>query len=80
MASLDSKGEIVPRELPNPEETLLRKGENRVGGGELGSLIVLTILDIVTSRKREARNFEKFSKMAQLPFPNATFKVGFPRY
>ena len=28
MASLDSKGEIVPIELPNPEETQLRKGEN----------------------------------------------------
>ena len=29
MASLDSKGEIVPiLELPNPEETQLRKGEN----------------------------------------------------
>ena len=27
MASLDSKGEIVPTELPNPEETQLRKGE-----------------------------------------------------
>ena len=28
MASLDSKGEIVRIELPNPEETQLRKGEN----------------------------------------------------
>ena len=28
MARLDSKGEIVPIELPNPEETQLRKGEN----------------------------------------------------
>ena len=28
MASLDSKGEIVPIELPNPEETQLRKSEN----------------------------------------------------
>ena len=31
MASFDSKGEIVPIELPNPEETQttqLRKGEN----------------------------------------------------
>ena len=28
MASLGSKGEIVPIELPNPEETQLRKGEN----------------------------------------------------
>ena len=28
MASLDSKGEIFPIELPNPEETQLRKGEN----------------------------------------------------
>ena len=28
MADLDSKGEIVPIELQNPEETQLRKGEN----------------------------------------------------
>ena len=28
MVSYDSKGEIVPTELPNPEETQLRKGEN----------------------------------------------------
>ena len=28
MASLDSKGEIVPMELSNPEETQLQKGEN----------------------------------------------------
>ena len=28
MASLDSKGEIVPIELPNPEETQMRKGVN----------------------------------------------------
>ena len=28
MASLDSKGEIVPIELPNLEETQLQKGEN----------------------------------------------------
>ena len=28
MASLDSKGEIVPIELSNPEETQTRKGEN----------------------------------------------------
>ena len=28
MTSLDPKGEIVPIELPNPEETQLRKGEN----------------------------------------------------
>ena len=28
MASLDSNGEIVPIELPNPEESQLRKGEN----------------------------------------------------
>ena len=28
MASLYSKGEIVPTELPNLEETQLRKGEN----------------------------------------------------
>ena len=27
MASLDSKGEIVHLELPNPEETQKRKGE-----------------------------------------------------
>ena len=30
MASLDSKGEIAPVELPNPEETQLRKGENEL--------------------------------------------------
>ena len=47
--------------------------------GELGSLFVLTILAIVTSRG-EKRAFEEFSKMAPLPFPNATFKVGFPGY
>ena len=28
MASLDSEGEIVPIELPNPEERQLRKAEN----------------------------------------------------
>ena len=28
MTSLDSKGEIVPTELPNPEETQPRKGES----------------------------------------------------
>ena len=28
MASLDSQGEIVPLELPNPEETQIREGEN----------------------------------------------------
>ena len=32
MASLDSKGEIVPVELPNPEETQKRKGENEPAG------------------------------------------------
>ena len=40
MASLDSKGEIVPIELPNPEDTQLRKGENepvrfRTGGPDV---------------------------------------------
>ena len=30
MASIDSKGEIVPIELPNPEETKIRKGENEL--------------------------------------------------
>ena len=43
MASLDSKGEIVPIELPNPEETQLRKGENEtvlspLHSGEYGCL------------------------------------------
>ena len=28
MASLDSRREIVPIELPNPEETLIWEGEN----------------------------------------------------
>ena len=28
MASLDSKGEMVPIKLPNAEETQLRKGKN----------------------------------------------------
>ena len=28
MAGLDFKGEIVPIELPNPEETQIPKGEN----------------------------------------------------
>ena len=28
MASLDSQGEIVPIELPNPEETQIWEGEN----------------------------------------------------
>ena len=28
MASLDFKGEVVPIELPNPEETQIREGEN----------------------------------------------------
>ena len=28
MASLDSKGEIVSIQLPNPEETQLQKGED----------------------------------------------------
>ena len=28
MASLDSKGEIFPIQLPNPEETQIRNGEN----------------------------------------------------
>ena len=27
--------------------------------------------------KREVHNFKEFSKMATLPFPNATLKVGF---
>ena len=30
MANLDFKGEIVPIELPNPEETQIRKGENKL--------------------------------------------------
>ena len=30
MASLDSKGEIIPIELPNPEETQMQKGENKL--------------------------------------------------
>ena len=30
VASLDFKGEIVPIELPNPEETQIRKGENEL--------------------------------------------------
>ena len=30
MASLDSKDEIVPIELPNPEETPLQKSENKL--------------------------------------------------
>ena len=29
MASLDSQGEIVPIELPNPEETQVWEGENK---------------------------------------------------
>ena len=29
-ASLDSKGEIAAIELPNPEETQIRKGENEL--------------------------------------------------
>ena len=43
-------------------------------GGELGSLVVGMILAIVTSRR------EEFSNMVPLPFPNASFKVGFPGY
>ena len=30
MASLDSQGEIVPIELPHPEETQIRKGEKEL--------------------------------------------------
>ena len=30
VASLNFKGEIVPIELPNPEETQIRKGENEL--------------------------------------------------
>ena len=30
MASLDSQGEIVPIELPNPEETQTWEGENQL--------------------------------------------------
>ena len=30
MASLGFKGEIVPIELPNPEETQIRKGKNEL--------------------------------------------------
>ena len=29
MASLDSQGEIVPIELPNPEDTQIWEGENQ---------------------------------------------------
>ena len=29
MASLDSQGEVVPIELPNPQETQIWKGENK---------------------------------------------------
>ena len=50
------------------------------GGGELGSLFVRTIFGHRDVTKRESRNFEEFSKMAPLSFPNATFKVGFPGY
>ena len=50
------------------------------GGGELGSLFVRTILAIVTSRREKRATSRSFSKMAPLPFPNATFKVGFPGY
>ena len=48
--------------------------DNIRGGGELGRLVVRMILAIVTSRR------EEFSKMVPLPFPNASFKVGFPGY
>ena len=45
------------------------------GGVELGSF--LGHHDVM---KREARTFEEFSKMAPLPFSNATFEVGFLGY
>ena len=41
MASCDSKGEIVPIELPNPEETQIRKGENEL----VRSRLTLTFAD-----------------------------------
>ena len=46
-------------------------------GGVVSLVVCLGHRDVT---KREARNFEEFSKMAPLPFPNATFKVGFPGY
>ena len=50
------------------------------GGGELGRFVCPDDLGHRDVTKREARNFEEFSKMAPLSFPNATFKVGFPGY
>ena len=45
MASADSKGEIVPIELPNPEETQLRKGENERVGSRLHLHLLTNTVD-----------------------------------
>ena len=54
MASLDSPGEIVPIELPNPEETQIWEGENHESVRSRQHLI-LQLLLIIAAFIRQAR-------------------------
>ena len=54
MTSLDSQGEIVPTELPNPEETQIWEGENESVRSRQ-RFIVLPRLLVISSYIRQAR-------------------------
>ena len=75
MASLDSKGEIVPRELPNPEETQLRKIENEPVRSRwrlhlLTNTVDATVTVWLTSQKNlnlEHAQYELLTMSAEVP-------------
>ena len=75
MASLDFKGEIVPIELPNPEETQLRKGENEPVRSRWHSHLLTNTVDAtvtvwLTSQKNlnlEHAQYELLRMSAEVP-------------
>ena len=56
MASLDFKGEIVPIELPNPEETQIRKGENKLVRSRYHFHLLTNSLDATVTVRLTSQN------------------------
>ena len=53
MASLDSQGEIVPIELPNPEETQIWEGENQLVHSP-ANILIWQLLLVIAALIRQA--------------------------
>ena len=69
MASLDYKGEIVPKELPNPEETQLRKVENEPVRSRWHLHLLTNTLDATVTvwLNLEHAQFELLRMLAEVP-------------